>query len=192
MNKLIMYFDDNRKCLGDISAPRAEEFAKKIGYDFYLEYKSFYEDGMMRKPGFIYDNLKESESIIYADADIVFSNKGCLNDIFKKPINISCDNNGICVGFMAVRNTPETIKLMRIWKDLGLSHNIPFHDQGVMKLLAYHFSWIHDLIYLIPENVVSNPRCASPGSMAHHFWSQSNNRLEDFMKHLIKHYDGIR
>lgn len=186
-----MYYDDSRKELGDISAPIAESFANKIGYRFHLDYQQSFDNAMMRKPGFIYDQMDDCDSIIYADCDIIFNKNGSIEDIFRKPVNISMDHNGLCVGFMAMHNTPLSRKLISIWKDLGESYNIPMHDQGVMKMLVHHFSWIHDIIYMIPESIVSNPRCKSVGTLAHHFWSQSNTGIKPYMENVSDYYSGL-
>ena len=115
--------------------------------------------------------------IIYADVDVLFNPKGreAKLPLSDKPFLLSCDSAGLCTGFMVMRRTPEMVRLLVAWANLGSADETGphfFHDQTTLKLMAGNFQWVRDLIKFIPTTLVSNPECAGkPGKLAHHFWA---------------------
>ena len=168
---LLMYYDDARQAVGDIASKSAALFADNNGYDFVLLRESVYEHPIAQKPKFIYRYLGECDRLIYADADVLLRPDALAHGVFVRDINVSTDFNGLCVGFMALNSTPEVMKVIRIWSDLGIMEGADRQDQTTFKMLVLNFKWIADLVYGIPWEIVSNPK-GGRGLLAHHFWSQ--------------------
>ncbi len=167
-----MYYDDGRKELGDMSSKAAALFAKNNGFDLVIRRAPRFDDPIAIKPRIIDEYLFTCDRLIYVDADVLLNPQACADDFFQGDFNISTDAYGLCVGFMALRNTPMTQKIVHVWAELGVVDGADRQDQSTMKMLVANFSWISKQITYLPMTLISNPECKETGTHAHHFWSQ--------------------
>ena len=186
MTTLVLYSSAQRERFAAVCQPTARQFAFEAELRVCVEHQKEYEAPYMQKVRLTLAALQFSERVIYSDSDIVFRpGAGALVErLFTGPVNMSTDLHGFCTGFFTCVRTPEVEKMLRLWWELGMPIDSDqlLHDQGTFKLLNQNFQWIKDLVREIPTNLISNPECAIPGAIAHHFWSSDGrfDRVEKF------------
>jgi hypothetical protein len=179
INLIAMYYDPTRADIAQIAIPAATAFAQANGYDLIIRATEAFPDAntaMFYKPLLIAEQLPPCAKLIYVDVDILFRPGATDQELFRSDLNVSCDFNGLCVGFMALRNTETVRRAIQVWNELGPLKGAPQHDQTTFKWLVENVPWITGMTSLIPMGLVSNPRHPVPGTVAHHFWSQHSGK----------------
>ena len=175
---LLRYHTPARQLVAAATLPHAAAFADNNGLDLVDVSISGDDPGnkWYQKPGLALSQLPERPFVIYADCDVVFRTGAELRQFptFDYPFSVSQDSSGLCAGFFIA--THESLALLQAWKMMGepiepSSDPSMAVDQGVLKTLVKR-PWAFEMLCLIPERTVSNPKSRLKGSVAHHLWSR--------------------
>jgi hypothetical protein len=193
----------------DIILPFLERLIKYStynGYKFSFDIEKF--DNAQYKLQYINEQLhKESEKyIVWIDIDIFIRN---LNTRLESIINlnydisVSSDNNGICTGFMAIKNNEWNKNLFNSLTFLGQTDDIDListsriggflikngshFDQDSMKVIFNYYKECKNHIYFIDENIIQNPESTfNEYAFAYHFWGMWNNSYATILEKINK------
>lgn len=193
VNSLVRIFDDNYAEIAEMTRGSCSDFCRASGLELNeIRASKLGTMPYMRKVSEIARILKLFElhqmygdtgrALVYADVDISFVAGASLGQIkLERPLMISADNYGLCSGFMVIDPTAAGVRrLFDVVEKLGyLTEKRPKGEQSVIKLLHQHFSWVRDLIGLIPDSDISNPESSQRGRIAHHFWANGGKRYVD-------------
>ena len=170
---------------------RLIEYCTKNKYDFEFSVEEF--DNSLHKPKFIYKKLKEfsGDYLVWIDLDIYILDlnyriENIIPDI-SKSIAISKEDNGMCAGFMIIKNNEFSLKLFDIINFLGvltteskIEDKTPFggflpkykpSDQNIMKVLLHYFVKPQNELCFINEDIIQNPKSVFCNTaFAFHLW----------------------
>ena len=128
-----------------------------------------------------------NENVLWTDIDVVvkkFSySLSTLGEISDKEILISTDPNGICAGFMFIRNTwwvrsffEHLLVLGDVDKQLQIDLYVkPLGDQNTIKYLRDGFPSVREKFYELDQTIVSCPETPTPLAPFHHYWCNGGN-----------------
>ena len=178
--------------LYECTAPFFKKYADANNYDYKHILIDDIDPGLCRrrKLSIITNHLIQYnyKYIIYSDIDVVIKDPTYnifdeSKNLIHKDITISSDDNGLCAGFMIIKNTkfsrtffntccflkPTTIS------ELPKSQTSP-GDQELIKHLYFEYPHITQHVDpTLSEGVVSNKRSSESdiqNSFAHHYWFQ--------------------
>jgi hypothetical protein len=190
---LLTIHDVSYNDVAALSEPTARRFAQQFDLEPLIEhYEGILEFPYLEK---VKRTLRELEAgrelIVYADTDINFAlhphPADFLTRFWSYPMSLSWDVGGYCTAFYTVRNSPEMLRLFRIWAALGYHDDHRLKEQTTLKLLSDNFVWVRRLMERIPESYVSNPNTEVKGSIAHHFWARATDR-QGMLTHMARDF----
>jgi hypothetical protein len=186
---------------------RLIEYTTKNNYQFSFNVEDF--ENSQYKIKFINDCLIKYPDlyIVWVDIDIYIHNiefkiESLLDE---KDLIISKDVNGICSGFMIIKNNEWNKKLfscLNFLQDVnekldlikhdgfgGFLHQNGNHfDQNSMKVLFNYFKQFKSKISFIDESIIQNPETTySSNSFAYHCWGMWNLSLDDIYKKIHRY-----
>lgn len=188
--QVITAHNNRNKKLTNLFFEQMQLYCNKNNYLFKIYEEKFLTSQV--KPKFIIDSLKNTSAdfVVWMDADIFildidFKLESLIND---KDIYFSYDHNGICAGFMIIRNSDfclkffETIQFLDETYDNSdlvsenifggfLSKNGKHFDQNTIKVVLNFFKKFENKISTISENIIQNPESVFYNKpFAFHFW----------------------
>ena len=199
--KILSYYTDSYSDLGEINAVRWKKYCEDNNFEFNCNVLDEQKYPYWKKMELWIDELENTshDYIVWTDIDVVLINKSIsIYSIIKDvPITISSDHQGLCSGFIIIKNCEWSKNFFRSCyflrdvlyeKEKIYSPSRKLEHQSCIKYLYDGFETVNSNIKLIDQDIVSHPRIGiSDENFAHHFWMSSNpNRLEliNYIKNL--------
>lgn len=187
--KVVMLYDEGRAMLGDISAPLAQAYALKHGYEFVC-YRSLFnpkQPASWNKITAVRSQMDDCDWLLWLDADALLLRDDLkIEDVVKtfswnKPLLISLDKWGVCFGVFLIKNCAWSKALFEMLPHLGsIVPADPFdtHDtweQNAIKCLMHFFPDFRSKISFIPEWMICNQDSNFwPDAWMIHYWAALN------------------
>lgn len=199
-------FDVNTEPVSDIISNRLAKYCELNNYTYMC--KKFNEKlDPWYKIEYLINLLKTKtcDYLCWFDIDMyIIDLKYRLEDLItdiNKNIYVSTDNSGICSGFILIRNTEHSIKLLETLLFLtyqNFNSSLPYTDkiggfpindekveQNPLKVLCFYFQKVENMIGYIKQSIIMNPSSSDKDlPFIFHFWSFKWSKKENMMKHL--------
>lgn len=187
-----MLYDEPFRIIGEVSSLRASEYCRRHGLQF-VQSTGLLDAALTpswNKILMVKRVLDTADWVLWLDADAFIvdmdhdlrSGLGCRTG---KDCLVSVDDNGLCAGVFALRNSAWSRQLLDTVLFLGPmkeAHAVRLegrynHEQSTLKLVRRSFSGVDDRFANWPQTVVSNPgtRPRPPRPFIHHYWSSMGN-----------------
>lgn len=204
--KVVMLHDEHRVDVANVSVPNAQAYCAKHGYELVLHDRLIDPNlnGSWNKLKAVRQALCDTDWVLWLDTDAIFTQpeytlaeltaEFCKN----KPLGISTDYNGICMGVFLIRNCPWSLQLLDtlIYLGEGQQEKMLQYDahnrweQNTMKCLMDFFPEVAEGVALIPDSVIQNPKAKfNQHAFIAHFWAGAggNPKLAiEKMQHATK------
>jgi hypothetical protein len=202
----VMSYDKNFLTLGKACEEQMVRYCQRHGYKFRSMIPT--APGKLHpswnKIGLLRDEIETTESdwVIWVDADtVIVDPETSFHDILapiKTPAWFSSVDDNICAGIFGLRPNDWSKKFLdTIWSLGQMREEVAAlyqsrWEQGTIKMLASHFSWVSDNYCLIGEEIIQNPwSIYCQDAFMCHFWmgpTRTQERAVDWINRAQKKY----
>lgn len=204
--KVLSYYTDFYSDLGIVNSQRWKSYCDKHGFEFKCPVLEDQKHPYWKKMELWIDELNTTthDYIIWTDIDVAVLNMNTsIYSIIESnlltqnsPILISSDDQGLCCGFIIIKNcewSKEFFKTCNFLRDVVYDKEKIYspvrklEDQSCIKYLYDGFENVQQNIVLLDQQIISHPRIgSSSATFAHHFWWTNNPHKTDLINY-IKH-----
>ena len=179
---IVTFYTQEYRDIGELNSTKWELYCKLHDYKWichtpgYLVIHPYWQ-----KSHYIVESLHcYNDTVVWADIDVSVKKLSFdLNDVLmmsQKDILISSDPNGLCAGFMVIRNTSWARSFFETIINLGdvefkkqrELYFKPLGDQNTIKYLYDGFESVKNHIHFLDQSIVSCPETDSPNAPFHH------------------------
>ena len=181
---ILTFYTKEYETIGIPNEVRWSSYAKMHGYKFlchkprHLSWHPYWQ-----KIRYIGEYIfTTNEDVLWVDIDVVVKKfsytLSTLSELSDRDILISTDPNGICAGFMFIRNTfwarsffEHLLILGDVNDELQIQlYGKPLGDQNTIKYLRDGFPSVKSKFYDLDQTIVSCPETSESSAPFHHYW----------------------
>lgn len=196
--KILSYYTNSYADLGEVNSMRWKSYCDIHNYEFKCDILEEQKYPYWKKMELWIDELENTshDYIVWTDIDVAVINKSIsiYSIIQDAPITISADDQGLCCGFIIIKNCDWSkqffhscnfLRDVLYEKEKIYSPVRKLEDQSCIKYLYDGFENVNNNIKLLDQSIVSHPRIGiSEKTFAHHYWWTNNAHKTDFINHI--------